>query len=122
MNDQELLTSLYKETWQAMVNKDEKKLRELHDDSFVLVHMTGMKQPYEVFISAIMNGDLNYYSTRHDHIGIRIDGDQAHIKGQTYVLAAVFGGGKNYWHLQLDFTCEKKDGRWVNTYCVASTY
>lgn len=122
MDDQELLEKLYKDTWQAMVSKDEKQLRKLHDPSFVLVHMTGMKQPYEIFIQAIMNGDLNYYSTRHDAIHITINKTTAHVIGQTYVLAAVFGGSKNYWHLQLDFTCEKKDNQWINTYCVASTY
>ena len=60
MTDKEQIIQLYKEMYTAMVNKDRAELERVHDDSFVLVHMTGMRQPKEVYISSIMDGTLNY--------------------------------------------------------------
>lgn len=62
MNDKEELIKLYHDMYAAMVAKDEEKLRRVHDDSFVLIHMTGMNQSKEEYIRAIMNGTLNYFS------------------------------------------------------------
>ena len=60
MTDKEQIIQLYKEMYTAMVKKDRAELERVHDDSFVLVHMTGMRQPKEVYISSIMDGTLNY--------------------------------------------------------------
>lgn len=38
------------------------------------------------------------------------------------VLAAVYGGGKNWWHLQGDFTLRKENGAWKLVSSRASTY
>ena len=37
-------------------------------------------------------------------------------------LAAVYGGGKHRWNLQLKFTAKKEGGKWIFTHCAASTY
>lgn len=66
MNDREKIIQLYKDMYTAMINKDRAKLERVHDDSFVLVHMTGMRQPKDVYIDSIMNGTLNYYSASHE--------------------------------------------------------
>ena len=58
--------------YEAMIKKDEQKLNEIHDDSFVLIHMTGMKQNKNEYINAIKNGILNYFSEQTDHIEIRL--------------------------------------------------
>ena len=42
MTDKEQIIQLYKEMYTAMVNKDRAELERVHDDSFVLVHMTGI--------------------------------------------------------------------------------
>ena len=44
MNDETKLRQLYEDMYAAMVAKDEAELDRVHDDSFVLVHMTGMNQ------------------------------------------------------------------------------
>ena len=44
MTDKEQIMQLYKEMYNAMVNKDRAALERVHDDSFMLVHMTGMRQ------------------------------------------------------------------------------
>ena len=47
MSDREQLIKLYHDMYAAMVAKDEDELRRVHDDSFVLIHMTGMNQSKE---------------------------------------------------------------------------
>ena len=88
MTDKEQIIQLYKEMYTAMVNKDKAELERVHDDSFVLVHMTGMRQPKEVYISSIMDGTLNYYSAEHEHMQVDIKGNTAVLIGKSKVTAA----------------------------------
>ena len=44
MNDKELLTQCYHTMYRGMIEKDMELLGESLDKSFVLVHMTGMRQ------------------------------------------------------------------------------
>ena len=50
MEDKELVKNAYKKMYEGMIKKDEKILDEVLDDSFVLVHMTGMRQSKDAFI------------------------------------------------------------------------
>ena len=122
MTDKEQIIQLYKEMYTAMVNKDSAELYRVHDDSFVLVHMTGMRQPKEVYISSIMDGTLNYYSASHEDMQVEVKGDTAVLVGRSRVTAAVFGGGKHTWRLQLRFQLVKKNGQWRFALASASTY
>ena len=122
MTDKEQIIQLYREMYTAMVNKDKVTLERVHDDSFVLVHMTGMRQPKAVYISSIMDGTLNYYSAEHEDMQVEINGDTAVLTGRSKVTAAVFGGGKHTWQLQLRFQLLKKNGEWCFALASASTY
>lgn len=122
MTDKKQIIQLYKEMFSAMVNKDRAELERVHDDSFVLVHMTGMRQPKEVYISSIMYGTLNYYSAEHEDMQVEVNGDTAVLIGRSRVNAAVFGGGKHTWRLQLRFQLVKKNGAWRFSMASASTY
>ena len=48
----EEIRQAYIRMYEGMISKDEKVLNEVLDDSFVLVHMTGMRQPKQAFIRA----------------------------------------------------------------------
>ena len=122
MEDKELIINVYKKMYEGMIKKDEKILDEVLDDSFVLVHMTGMRQSKDAFIKAVMNGTLNYFSAEHEHMPIEISGDTAVLTGQSYVAAAVFGGGRSNWHLLQKCSLKKISGEWKITRSVASTY
>lgn len=122
MKDELLIQNCYKEMYFAMISKDRESLKEVLDDSFVLVHMTGMRQAKDEFITAVIDGTLNYYSAVHENMPVEIKGNTAVIKGQSYVQAAVFGGGKTYWHLQQKCSLKKTDNKWKITRSVASTY
>ena len=97
--------------YSAMINKDKAELERVHDDSFVLHHMTGMKQSKKEYISAIMGGTLNYYSAVHNDMKAAINGDTARLTGKSKVMAAVFGGGKHTWRLQLGVLPNALEGR-----------
>lgn len=44
------------------------------------------------------------------------------LTGQSYVAAAVFGGGRSNWHLKQKCSLKKVSGDWKITGSVASTY
>ena len=122
MTDKEQIIQLYNEMYSAMVKKDKAELERVHDDSFVLVHMTGMRQSKQEYINAIMNGTLNYFSAEHEDMQAEIKGDSAVLVGRSRVTAAMFGGGKHTWQLQLRFQLVKKNGEWRFALASASTY
>lgn len=122
MSDEEKLRQLYEDMYAAMVAKDAAELDRVHDDSFVLIHMTGMRQDKNAYIKAIGNGTLNYYSAETEGLEIRVRGSTATISGRSRVTAAVFGGGKHTWRLQLFFHAKKTDDEWRLTHAEASTY
>ena len=66
MDDKQQIEALYKQMYQAMVEKDTVMLDEVHADEFVLIHMTGMHQPKAQYIRSIADGTLNYYEATHE--------------------------------------------------------
>lgn len=122
MNDREQLAMCYRTMYQGMIRKDAALLDKVLDDSFALLHMTGMRQSKRQYIEAIVNGTLNYYSEQTDAVDITAAGDTARLVGQSQVGAAVFGGGKHLWRLRLAIDAVKRDGDWYFTGAEASTY
>ena len=122
MSDQELCQETYREMYRAMITKNAEGLNVVLDDSFVLVHMTGMRQNKKAFIQAVMNGTLNYYSCEDDSVEATVNGHTATVIGKSRVAAAVFGGGRHIWRLEQDLRLTKKDDRWMITQSEASTY
>ena len=122
MNDNDAITNLYHKMYDAMILKDSARLSEILSDSFVLVHMTGMTQAKTEYISAITGGVLNYYSEHTENVTISLNDNVAHMTGKSRVNAAVFGGGRHTWRLQLDIDLVKDGGKWLMTRAEASTY
>ena len=122
MTDKDMIEALYREMYKAMVEKDTATLNRVHADDFVLTHMTGMHQSKQEYIRAIAGGTLNYYSAEHEQMNIKVDGNHATLTGCSRVNAAVFGGGRHTWRLQLHFNLVKEDDKWRFTAARASTY
>ena len=89
------LEKLHEDMYSYMISKDTTALGKLLDDDFVLVHMTGMRQPKKEYLKAISNGTLNYFSCEDSEINTVIQGGKARLTGKSKVNAAVFGGGRN---------------------------
>ncbi len=122
MTDEERIRELYRIYWDCMIRKDAEGLRAVMAKEYSLRHMTGIRQTREEFISELLEGTLNYYSADHEAIEVRIDGKRARMTGRSWVVAAVYGGGKHRWRLQGDFTLIKENDRWKLTGSSASTY
>ena len=122
MSDKSQIETLYREMYKAMIEKDAATLNRIHADDFVLTHMTGMRQSKQEYIRAIAGGTLNYYSAEQEHMDIKVDGNHATLTGRSRVNAAVFGGGRHTWRLQLAFQLIKRDGHWLFAAAKASTY
>ena len=122
MSDRELCQAAYQEMYRAMIAKDIPALSAVLDESFVLVHMTGMRQPKAAFLKAVANGTLNYSSAEHDSMEVTMNGETAILIGKSRVHAAVFGGGWHTWRLKQDLHLVKKENHWLITLAEASTY
>lgn len=122
MDDKGQIIALYHQMYKAMVEKDTATLNRIHAPEFVLVHMTGMRQPKQAYIHAIADGTLNYYTAEHEQMDVSIDNERATLQGRSRVTAAVFGGGRHTWPLQLTFQLMKRDGQWLFTESRATTY
>ena len=122
MTDTEKIKELYKEYWNYMIVKDTEGLRKMFSSDYYLLHMTGVRQGVDEFLNGLKNGTFNYFSADHDDIRVDITGDTAKMVGKSRVVAAVYGGGKNSWRLQGDFTLRKENGNWKLTSSKASTY
>lgn len=122
MNDKEEISELYAAMYRAMITKDTTALSDMLDEGFVLVHMTGMRQPKNDYLRYIANGTLNYYSCEDTVLDITNNQDSAYMTGRSNVIAAVFGGGRHSWPLQLAITLRKHQNKWVMTEAIASTF
>ena len=122
MDDREAIRDLYRRYWQYMIDKNTDGLRSLMSDDYVLMHMTGVRQSSDAFLSGLADGTFNYYSADHDSIDVKVNGDTATMIGKSRVTAAVYGGRKSSWKLRGDFTLRKENGVWRMTGSKASTY
>ena len=122
MGEQERLKDCYKDMYRGMIGKNRPLLEHVLDDTFVLLHMTGMRQTKKEYIKAIEDGTLNYYSAEHQTIAVETQGFHANLVGQCQVNAAVFGGGPHIWRLQLNCQLVKEGDTWKITKAKASTY
>lgn len=120
---EEAVRQCYLDMYQALLEKDSTGLEKILDDSFVLIHMTGMRQSKKEFIRAVLNGTLNYYAAEHEEIRVmKTDGDDVSLVGRSQVSAAVFGGGRHSWRLQQELKLRRRNDRWFITESHASTY
>ena len=122
MNNKEKIENCYRQMYLGMIQKDRDMLSEVLDDSFVLVHMTGMRQSKDAFVKAVEDGTLNYYSANHQRMETKVSGNNAELIGQSMVNAAVFGGGPHTWRLQLKIKLIQRAESWKITEAKASTY
>ena len=122
MNDKQQIALLYEDMLRYMIAKDTVSLGALLSDDSVLVHMTGHRQSKGEYLREIASGVLNYYSAQTDSIDIIVDGDKARLVGRSRVNAAVYGGGRHTWPLQMDSRLERIGGQWKITWTKASTY
>ena len=122
MEEKEKIAECYKMMYQGMIAKDRGMLEQVLDETFIPTHMTGMRQDREQYIRAIEQGTLNYYDAAHEAIQVDFHGNSGTLLGQSQVNAAVFGGGRHTWRLQLKSTIIKRKGCWYIGETTAAAY
>lgn len=122
MTDEQALRGLYDELVRCMIFKDVKTLDGLMTEDAVLIHMTGLRQTKADYLKGIADGTFNYYSAQTDSVEVTVSGDSARLIGRSRISAAVYGGGRHTWRLQMDSQCIREDGRWKLQITRASTY
>lgn len=80
-----------------------------------------MRQDREEYIRSIERGVLNYYSAEHESVEVTLRGGSGTLTGQSIVSAAVFGGGRHTWRLQLNSKIIKPGDSWYIGETTAST-
>ena len=79
------------------------------------------KQMYQAMIAKDI-ATLNTILAEDDEISITVNGTTAEMTGRSRVNAAVYGGGRHTWRLQMKSKLAKNDGRWQFVESKASTY
>jgi len=120
--DEQEIQDQYRAFYRAAIAKDRAGMEAALDESFHLTHMTGLRQSREEYIRYILCGTMNYYSEEPVRLEAKVKGDTATLLAQSVVEAAVFGGRRHTWRLQLNMKAMNKDGVWQFTDAVASTF
>lgn len=122
MNEQKKIENCYRQMYEGMITKNNEMLNSVLDKTFVLIHMTGMRQTKEEFIHAVEDRTLIYFSANHQQIEIEFNEDTAKLLGKSVVSAAVFGGGRHTWRLAIQMKLIKRENTWRITEAAVSTY
>lgn len=116
------LISLYRQMQAAMVAADSARLKALLTDDFMLVHITGYRQPREEWLADITTGRMRYSSSEEKALRVTdVDDVRATVIGRNLVTASIWGA-QGVWLLQLRIDCVRTDGRWLMRRAVASVY
>ena len=116
------VTAVLEKMLDGMVRKDLDLLREVLSEDMTLIHMTGLKQSREQFLSQVKDGTLNYRSSIIVDAPVAIRGDTAEVALKTRTDAAVYGGGYRVWNLLLETELRRCGGEWKVTGSKAGTY
>ena len=122
MTEKAQIEQCYRRMYEGMIKKDGTILREVLAPAFVLIHMSGMRQPLDEFIRALLDGTLNYSSAQHQEMIVQVQDRHAELVGKSLVEAAVLGGCWHTWRHCLNCQLIANAGKWQITLASASVY
>ena len=125
MNDVEILSNrtfggaekevldCFVEYQQALIDKNDVRLKELMDEDYVLTHMSGKKQTKVEFIEEVMDGTLNYFKSEIHDPNILFDDDENATLISDVTLSARVYGVESKWTINTVMDFKKINGRWI---------
>ena len=122
MDEEVQLKALYEKLYTGMLEKDGEAILSCMTEDAAMIHMTGMVQTPESFVSSVLDGTLNYYKVIIDRFDVELSGDRAKIIGYSRVTAAVYGGGRHEWRLRMDMVAIRIGASWKIKEASTSTY
>ena len=102
---------IFKKFLDAIISKDKKAMETYLGNSFHLIHMSGKKEPKEEFINDVMNGVLNYFSSKIIEPKIEVINNSAKMIADVNLDAKVYGM-KGNWTLHSKNYFEKINNIW----------
>ncbi|MFD0897829.1 nuclear transport factor 2 family protein [Loigolactobacillus binensis] len=122
MTEKQALLTMYRKHNEYMVAGDIDQLGALLADDFHLVHMTGMVQSKQKWLSEIKSGQMHYFSSTEEQVTVtELTATHAILVGQSQVDARIHGS-RNTWPLQLTLQLSMLDGHWLIRHIDASMY
>ena len=101
----------FKNHVEALIRKDKYTIESFLAPSFQLIHITGMTQSKNQFVSDVMGGALNYFSARLVNPQIQVFNNFANMIVDVEFDALVYGGRGN-WTLHSKNTFQKINNQW----------
>jgi hypothetical protein len=114
------LTS-YENQRRAMVAGDADALGALLAGDFVLVHMTGYRQPKAEWLADVRSGAMTYHSMEDVDVFVDVSGEAPVVTARTRTAASIWGASGT-WPLQLRISFAHDGTAWVAAGAVASTW
>jgi hypothetical protein len=120
-DDREQVLASYRAIHRWMVAADTDQLDTLLDSDYALTHMTGYRQSKREWLEQIDSGQMQYHSSRERDVTVDITGVTAVMVGRNVVDATIWGS-RGTWNLQLTTSYQRRDGDWIATTTIASTF
>ena len=111
----------YEAQRRAMVAGDADALGDLLAEDFVLVHMTGYRQPKAQWLADVRSGAMSYHSMTDVDVSVDVSGHAPVVTARTRTAATIWGASGT-WPLQLRITFMRAGSSWVAAGTVASTW
>jgi hypothetical protein len=105
----------------SMVEADTQQLEKLLADDFVLVHITGLRQPKADWLEEIRAGSMDYHEIREQSVTVTVDGATAVLVARSLVTATIWGS-EAVWPLQMATTFRREDDGWKPVVSRATTF
>src|SRR3954466_5733192 len=104
-----------------MVAGDADALGALLAEDFVLVHMTGYRQPKDEWLADVRSGAMAYHAMEDVDVSVDASGGVPVLTARTRTEATIWGASGT-WPLQLRITFTREGTAWVAADTVASTW
>jgi Domain of unknown function (DUF4440) len=111
----------YEAQRQTMIAGDADALGDLLADDFVLVHMTGYRQPKAEWLADVRSGAMSYHAMTDVDVSVDVSGEAPVVTARTRTAATIWGA-TGTWPLQLRIAFTRDGGAWVAAGTVASTW
>lgn len=121
MQNQQLVEKTFRQIYAAMLAADTRRLSSLLADDFQLTHMTGLVQSKAQWLADIDATRMAYHDAREVSLSTQAHGGGFRLVGRHNVDATIYGG-RGRWPLQLTTDFEHRQGQWLATRMVATTF
>ncbi|MGA7203247.1 MAG: nuclear transport factor 2 family protein [Specibacter sp.] len=104
-----------------MVQARVEELEQLLTDDYVLVHITGYRQPKAECLEEIRTGQMRYHEIREQSVTVQVNGSKALLVARNLVNATIWGS-KALWPLQMTTSFIDDAGSWSPQFSWATTF